>query len=78
MKILYYITDHGLGHASRSVALVRELKNHAQVVIRNDDRYRFLARSLPDVEVISGRTDFEPAMQKENSMLIDDAKTQAN
>ncbi len=78
MKILYYITDHGLGHASRSVALIRELKSRAEVVIRNDDQYRFLARSLPDVTILSGRTDFAPVMGKDNNMLIDDAKTRTS
>ena len=30
MKILYYVTDHGLGHASRTVAIIREMKKKAK------------------------------------------------
>ena len=43
MKILYYVTDHGLGHASRTVAIIRELrKKKIQIVIRSNDPFKFL------------------------------------
>ena len=33
--ILYYISEHGLGHLTRSIAIIRELQNHANIMIRN-------------------------------------------
>jgi hypothetical protein len=78
LKVLYYITDHGLGHASRSVALIRELESRAEVVVRHNDPYSFVQRSLPNTRIIRGQTDFLPVMNPQNRMLIDDEKTQTN
>jgi hypothetical protein len=79
LKILYYITDHGLGHASRTVAIIRELeKKNIQVIIRSNDIFGFLKKSLPNIKIISGHTDFQPVMCKKNGMLFDEIKTNAN
>lgn len=76
MKAVYYITDHGLGHASRTVAITRELlKKKATVIIRNDDPISFFRQSLQDVKIVKGKTDFGPVMDKNNPMKIDDVKT---
>ena len=35
-KILYYISDHGHGHATRAIALIEELqKKGIEIIIRN-------------------------------------------
>ena len=79
MKILYYVTDHGLGHASRTVAIIRELrKKKIQIVIRSNDPFKFLKQSLPEIKIISGQTDFQPVMCKKNGMLFDESKTKIN
>ena len=73
--ILYYITDHGLGHASRSVAIIRELqKSNIRVIIRNSNSINFLKSSLPGIEIIDGITDVGPIMTK-NDSLIDKTKS---
>ena len=79
MKILYYVTDHGLGHASRTVAIIREMqKKKIKIIIRNNDPFGFLRKSLPGIKIIHGQTDFQPVMCKENVMLFDELKTKAN
>ena len=76
MKILYYITDHGLGHATRSVALIRELEKHdIELVIRNNDAHNFLKKSLPEIKIIAGQTDLIPIMDNENATMINYSKT---
>jgi len=73
-KILYYITDHGLGHTTRSVAIIRELiKKGIEVTIRNSN-VNYLTSSLPDVKIISGTTDVGPVIEK-NGISIDEKKT---
>lgn len=76
MKAIYYVTDHGLGHASRTVAVTRELlKKKVNVIIRNDDPISFFRQSLHKTKIVSGRTDFGPIMDKNNPMKIDNVKT---
>ena len=56
-KIIYYITDHGMGHTTRSVAIIRELiKEGIQVTVRNSN-IDYLNKSLPNINTISGTTD---------------------
>lgn len=77
MNIIYYVTDHGLGHASRTVAIVRELlKENVKVVIRNNDPIRFFKKSLPKLRIIHETTDLIPVMEKNNPLSIDSKKTQ--
>lgn len=74
-RVFYYITDHGLGHATRSVAMIRELqKQNVEVIIRNSKLIRFLEKSLPGTKIISGITDTGPIIQK-NGISIDNKKT---
>ncbi len=76
MKIIYYVTDHGLGHASRSVALIRELiKHEKRIIIRSNDDYDFLKKSLPRLKIVKGQIDFGPVMSK-NGMKIDLKRTE--
>ena len=63
-KIIYYITDHALGHTTRSVAIIRELiKDGIQVTVRNSN-VGYLNKSLPNVNTISGTTDVGPIIEK--------------
>jgi len=76
-KLLYYITDHGLGHTTRSVAIIRELlKIDIEVIIRNSN-IDYLHKSLPTVKTISGLTDVGPTI-KQNGISIDHNKTLEN
>ena len=76
MKIIYYVTEHGLGHASRTVAIVRDLlRYNVEVIIRNDDPISFFKKSLPKTRVVTGETDLKPIMQQKNAMRVDDSKT---
>ena len=76
-KILYYITDHGLGHTTRSVAVIRELvKERIEVIIRNSN-LNYLNKSLPYIKTISGMTDVGPTIEK-NEISIDEKKTLEN
>ncbi len=75
MKTLYYVTDHGLGHSTRTVAIVRELLRYSDVIIRNNDSYQLLRKSLPDTKIILGPVDFSPVMDLKNSMKFDKKKT---
>ena len=76
-KILYYITDHGLGHITRSVAIIRELlKERIEVTIRSSNMI-YLNKSLPDVKIISGTTDVGLSIEK-NGISVDEKKTLEN
>jgi len=73
--ILYYITDHGLGHASRSVAIIRELqKFDVRIILRNSNNINFLKSSLPSIEILDGVTDVGPVIAKDG-ISIDKQKS---
>ncbi len=79
MKVVYYVTHHGLGHSSRTVAIARELaRRKVEVVIRSEDRSSFLKKSLPSARIVKGRTDFVPVMRNDGSMVMDESATQKN
>lgn len=79
MKIIYYVTDHGLGHATRTVAIIKEFKKrNVDIVLRSDDQLEFFKKSLSDIKIIHGPTDFMPIMQKNNSMRFSTIKTKKN
>ena len=62
-KIIYYITDHGRGHATRSIAVIRELKKlNFDIVVRNSSSFEFLKKSLPKTRIINGITDVGPSI----------------
>ena len=78
MKVIYYITEHGLGHSSRSVAIIRELREQNMVVVvRNNDKYGFLKKSLPKTKIVPGEIDFVPVMDAATGMRINDQKTRS-
>lgn len=65
-RIIYYITDHGKGHATRSIAIIRELKKlDIDIIVRNSNAYEFIKNSLPQVQVIGGITDVGPIIKKD-------------
>jgi uncharacterized protein (TIGR00661 family) len=68
-KILYFVSDHGLGHLTRSIAIMREFTDEAEFVIRNSNT-RFIEKSLPNVKAISGKTD-QGTLSQNNGISID-------
>jgi len=79
LKIIYYVTDHGLGHSTRAVAIIRELiKNNVEVIIRNNDDLGFFKKSLPGTKVFHGCTDFKPVMKKIHPFRFSEIKTKKN
>ena len=65
-KIVYYITDHGLGHATRSIAIIRKiLKNNIEVTIRNSNAVDFISKSLSGIKIKTGITDIGPKIKKD-------------
>lgn len=72
-KIIYYITDHGKGHATRSVAIIRELKKkNIELIIRNSNSEKFLNQSLPTIKIISGLTDVGPSIKNDGISINQD------
>lgn len=72
-KLIYYITDHGKGHATRSVALIRKLQNHGIIVIvRNSNAIDFLQNSLPGIEIKEGLTDIGPILNPDGISINHD------
>ena len=77
-KILYYVTDHGKGHATRSIAIIQEiLKRNVEVTIRNTNAIEFFKQTLPDVKTISGKTDVGSTIKKDG-FSIDKNETMKN
>jgi len=75
---LYYITDNGRGHATRSVAIIRELqKLNFEITIRNSNLVQFLNNSLPNVKIVNGLTDVGTSLGT-NGISIDEIKTKLN
>ncbi len=69
-KIIYYITDHGRGHATRSIAIIRELeKLNFDIIIRNSNSFEFLKKSLPKTRIINGITDVGPSINDDGVSL---------
>ena len=54
----FYVSDYGLGHATRSIGLIRRILSRypgSRIFVRSDGPYDLLARSLPDPRVSVGR-----------------------
>ena len=65
-KILYYVSDHGKGHATRSIAIIQEmLKHNIEVNVRNTNALEFFKQSLPNVKIIPGKTDVGSTIKKD-------------
>jgi uncharacterized protein (TIGR00661 family) len=63
-KILYYVTDNGLGHLTRTISIIREFHNDVKFIIRHSNE-KFIKNSLPNSIVLSGKTD-------QGSILLND------
>jgi len=65
-KLIYYITDHGRGHATRSVAIIRKLQSYGiHIIVRNSNVVDFLNKSLPGIEIKKGVTDVGPVLNSD-------------
>ena len=75
-KILIYTSDHGFGHATRIIALSRNLfkTGRFEVVIKNSNAFNFIKSSLPNIRVERLQTDVG-AHWNWNSNRIDVDKT---
>lgn len=75
-KIVYYLTDHGLGHATRAVALIRELKNlNLDIVVRTTTNQNFIENSFDNIKTQSGITDVGPTIKNDGKTIdVSDSK----
>jgi len=81
INICYYISDHGYGHASRSIAVIRRILNsfdfdEIKIYIKTHYPFNFVRRSLSqnNVKVVKTKNDFGVVF-KENSVVVDKDKT---
>ena len=77
--ICFYISDYGYGHASRDIAIVRQILNaftDVKIFVKTDTPFHFVKQSLPqkNVEVIQQKNDIGVAF-KENSVSVDRERT---
>jgi len=74
-KILYYITDHRKGHTTRSIGIIRELlRQNFDIIIRNSNSLDLLKRSLPNIPIITDKTDVGTAT-KSDGISIDQERS---
>ena len=73
-KIFYYITDHGKGHATRSIAIIKDLQKNFEVIIRNSNAEDLIKKSLPKIQIIKGKTD-QGSIIKNDGVSINKSKT---
>ena len=61
-RILIYVSDHHYGHATRIVALARNLLKTGtyEITVKNSNAFRFLKSSLPEAKVENVQTDVGP------------------
>ena len=60
-RVVIYISDHGFGHAARTIGLVRQLKQqNYEIIIKNSNAYNFLKFHLPLHKIIKFKTDVGP------------------
>lgn len=74
--IRFYISDHGYGHASRSIAIIRELQStlNAKVSVRTLTSANFIEDSVLDCDITMLQNDVGPIMDV-NTSSIDYKKT---
>lgn len=75
--IRYYISDHGYGHASRSIALIRGLQRDMGAIIslRTHTSADFLSQSLFECRIDKQKNDVGPIMDAATSS-VDTIKTE--
>jgi hypothetical protein len=73
--ILFYVSDHGFGHATRCISLTRQLQKNYNVIIKNHNAFKFLKNSLNNCKIFDLRTDVGPTYDW-NLNSIDYKKTQ--
>jgi uncharacterized protein (TIGR00661 family) len=78
-KICYYVSDHGWGHAARSIAVIRDLLTrdpNIEVIVKVDYALEFMRKSLPSERVNFERyhNDFGFFL-KEGSLQVDRERT---
>src|SRR5580704_6206460 len=80
MLILYYISGHGFGHASRAIELIRELRvqrSDARIVVRTSvPRWLFAPIAGGDVQVQALETD--TGVVQTDSLHLDEEQTARN
>jgi hypothetical protein len=80
MLILYYISGHGFGHASRAIELIRELRaqrSDARIVVRTSvPRWLFAPIAGEDVQVQALETD--TGVVQTDSLHLDEEQTARN
>ncbi len=60
-RIVIYVSDHGFGHAARTIGLLREFKNtNHEIIVKNSNAFNFLKKSLPDAKIVNFQTDVGP------------------
>ena len=60
-RIVVYVSDHGYGHAARTISLLREFKNdNHEIIVKNSNAFNFLQKSLPETKLINSKTDVGP------------------
>ena len=79
-NICFYISDYGYGHASRDIAIIRQILNaftDVKIFVKTDTPFNFVRQSLlqKNVEVIQTKNDIGVAF-KENSVIVDRVKTE--
>lgn len=77
-KICFYISDHGYGHATRNIAIIRYLKNslNAEVIAKTKRPLNLVKNSLSNVTVIDCLND-EGVVLEDSKSKVDKIKTLA-
>lgn len=77
-NLCFYISDYGYGHASRDIAIIRELVKrykHLKIYVKTGKPYDFVKRSLgDDITTIPCENDVGIILQKDN-FLVDVQQT---
>ena len=77
-KILYYVSGNGMGHATRSLALIEGIrKNNVNVVIRTYGIESFFKKEVPKIKIISDKVDVGSTIRLDG-ISIDRKKTIMN
>ncbi len=79
-NIVFYISGHGFGHATRSIAIIRELakNNGIQIIIKTSSPLNFIKESLADynnIDYLYSENDVGLILKK-NSFIVDREKMQ--